>query len=79
MKTTLTAIALCTIMAVGATTSAEAYCNTCTPVVRSYAPARVCNTCAPRVVRVEMERVCAPCNTCDPCGRSWSIFNPFSW
>lgn len=69
MKTTLTAIALFTVLAAGAT-SAEAYCGRCAPV---------CNTCAPRVAYVEMERVCTTCNPCDPCGRSWSIFNPFSW
>ena len=73
MKTTLTAIALFTVLAAGAT-SAEAYCNTCEPV-------RVCkqSPCMARMVRVEMEQVCAPCNPCDPCGSSYSIFNPFSW
>ena len=66
MKTTLTAIALCTLLVAGAT-SLNAACNTCAPV---------CNTCAPQVVQVEMEQVCT---TCNPCGGGFSLLNPFSW
>jgi hypothetical protein len=69
MKSTLTAIALCTILATGATTSANALCGTC----------NTCNTCAPRYAPVEYEQVCTSCNPCNPCSRGWSLLNPFSW
>lgn len=72
MKSTLTAIALCTVLATGATTSAEAACGSCAPV---------CNTCAPRVAHVQFERVCTTCNTCDPCASRgfFGMLNPMNW
>lgn len=69
MKTTLTAIALCTVLATGVT-SVEAACNTCAPV---------CNTCAPRAVCQPMERVCKTTSCCNPCGSEFNLLNPFSW
>lgn len=72
MKMILPAIALCTVLAVGATTSAEAMCGSCAPV---------CNTCAPRPVFRPMERVCTTRSCCDPCdsGSSFNILNPFTY